>query len=54
VAGRLPTFTEPIRLVVPEVRVIGPAGVLAAAVGIRRRMLAKRNNSARLFFMEKT
>jgi hypothetical protein len=46
------TFTEPIRLVVPEVSVIEPAGDLAAAVGIKRRTLEKRNSSARLFFMK--
>ena len=46
------TLTEPIRLVVPGVSVIEPAGDLAAAVGIKRRMLEKRNNSAKLFFIK--
>jgi hypothetical protein len=41
------------RLVVPEVSVVEPAGELADAVGISRKMLEKRNNSARLFFMKK-
>jgi hypothetical protein len=44
------TFTEPIKLVVPDVSVIEPTGDLAAAVGIKRRTLEKRNNSAKLFF----
>jgi hypothetical protein len=51
----LPTLTVPIRLVVPGVNVIETAGDLVAdAVGMSRRMLAKRINSTRLFFMKNT
>ena len=47
------TSTVPIRLIVPDVSVVELAGdVVADAVGISRRTLEKRNNSARLFFMK--
>jgi hypothetical protein len=42
----------PIRLAVPGISVIEAACALVAAVGISRRTLEKRNNSARLFFMK--
>jgi hypothetical protein len=43
----------PIRLIVPDVNAAEVAGDLVAdAVGISRRTLEKRNNSARLFFMK--
>jgi hypothetical protein len=49
------TFTVPYRLIVPEVSAAEVAGELAAdAVGIRRRTLEKRNNSAKLFFIKRT
>ena len=51
-AWRLLTFTVPIRLAVPGVRVVETACALVAAVGISRRMLAKRISSTRLFFMK--
>jgi hypothetical protein len=46
------TSTVPIRLAVPGISVIEAACALVAAVGISRRTLEKRNNSARLFFMK--
>ncbi len=52
VCGRVLTSTVPIRLVVPGVSVIETAAARGDAVGIRRRMLAKRINSTRLFFMK--
>jgi hypothetical protein len=43
----------PIRLIVPGVRVVELADdFVADAVGIKRRTVEKRNNSARLFFMK--
>jgi hypothetical protein len=40
-------------LIVPGVRVVEPADdFVADAVGIKRRTVEKRNNSARLFFMK--
>ena len=43
----------PIRLIVPDVSVVEMAGEFAAdAVGISKRTLEKRNNSAKLFFMK--
>ena len=43
----------PIRLMVPDVSVVELAGDLVAdAVGMSRRTLEKRNNSAKLFFMK--
>jgi hypothetical protein len=45
----------PYRLIVPEVSAAEVAGdVVADAVGISRRTLEKRNNSAKLFFMKGT
>ena len=45
----------PYRLIVPEVSVVELAGdVVALAVGISKRTLEKRNNSAKLFFMKRT
>jgi hypothetical protein len=52
VCGRLLTSTVPIRLAVPGISVTETACALVATVGISRRMLAKRSNSARLFFMK--
>jgi len=47
------TSTVPTRLIEPDVSVFEVAGEFAAdAVGISRRTLEKRNNSARLFFMK--
>jgi hypothetical protein len=52
--GRLLTSTVPIRLIVPGVRVAELTGdVVADAVGIIRRTLEKRNNSAKPFFIKK-
>jgi hypothetical protein len=42
----------PIRLAVPGISVIDAACALVAAVGISKRTLEKRNNSAKLFFMK--
>jgi hypothetical protein len=43
----------PIRLAVPGISVVEAAGdVVADAVGISRRMLAKMINSTRMFFMK--
>ena len=54
-AGRLLTFTVPRRLTVPEVSVVETVGDLVAdTVGKSRRTLAKRNDSARIFFIKRT